>query len=273
MEGWIKLYRKTLRSPMYRQLNSKQRDVMMTVLLLANHQSNTWEFKGEIYQVKPGQFVTSLENLKENCASDVSIQNIRTALTKLESHGFLTNVSTKRNRLITVVNWAFYQGDDEPANKEINHQLTNNQQTTNRQLTTNKNEKNLKDLNTTTPTQTSAHEDLNPIVVYEQEIGRFTDTIRDKMIDWLDGGYFDEPDAIVIAAIQEAAIYEKRSWAYLDRILQECLVKNIRTVEQFRQKKAEAAALKDKKLIHLPKGERNEKPERDSKDSKYEYKW
>ncbi|WCK56739.1 DnaD domain protein [Aneurinibacillus sp. Ricciae_BoGa-3] len=109
------------------------------------------------------------------------------------------------------------------------------------------------------------------MAVYEQEIGRFTDTIRDKMIDWLDGGYFYEPDAIMIAAIQEAAIYEKRSWAYLERILQECLNKNIRTLEQFKQKKAEAAAEKEKKLVHLPKGERNEKREGPSLQSKYEY--
>ncbi|MCP1355438.1 DnaD domain-containing protein [Aneurinibacillus migulanus] len=271
MEGWIKLYRKTLRSPMYRQLNSKQRDVMMTVLLMANHRSNTWEFKGELYQVKPGQFVTSLENLKENCASDVSVQNIRTALSKLESHGFLTNESTKRNRLITVVNWGFYQGDEELTNKETNYQLTNNQQTTNRQLTTNKNIR-IKEFNTTTtPTTTQAHMKGNPIEVYKQEIGRFTDTIRDNMIDWLDNNYFDEPEEIMIAAIQQAAIYEKRSWAYIERILQECLNKKVRTVEQFRQRKAEAAAEKEKKLVRLPKEERDEKREGIPSETKYDY--
>ncbi|MFW5433284.1 hypothetical protein [Paenibacillus apiarius] len=142
MQGWIKLHRKILKSPLFKQLNSKQRDVMMTVLLLANHDSNTWEFKGQIYEVQPGQFITSLDSLQENCASDVSIQNIRTALLKLEKHGFLTNESTKKNRLITVVNWGFYQGCDVDANKDINSQPTNNQQTANKQLTTNKNVKN-----------------------------------------------------------------------------------------------------------------------------------
>ncbi|WCK55401.1 hypothetical protein PP175_05465 [Aneurinibacillus sp. Ricciae_BoGa-3] len=137
MDGWIKLHRKILQSAMYKQLNSKQRDVMMTILLLANHRSNTWEFKGEIYEVKPGQFVTSLENLRENCASDVSIQNVRTTLLKLEKHGFLTNESTMRNRLITVVNWALYQGDDEPTNKESNRELTKSQQSLNKVLTKN----------------------------------------------------------------------------------------------------------------------------------------
>jgi len=144
MDGWIKLHRKVMKSPMYRQLNSKQRDVMMTILLLANHESNTWEFRGEVYEVQPGQFITSLDSLKENCASDVTTQNIRTALLKLEKHGFLTNESTKKNRLITVVNWGLYQGCGDTTNKEINRQPTNSQQTANNQLTTNKNDKNLK---------------------------------------------------------------------------------------------------------------------------------
>lgn len=125
---------------MYRQLNSAQRDVMITVLLMANHESNEWEFKGELYKVRPGQFVTSLENLKENCATDVSIQKIRTALKKLEMHGFLTNESTNKNRLITVVNWAFYQDGED----KLTSSLTDNQQATNKQLTTNKNDKNVK---------------------------------------------------------------------------------------------------------------------------------
>lgn len=144
MDGWIKLHRKVMKSSMYRQLNSKQRDVMFAVLLLANHESNTWEFRGEVYNVKPGQFITSLDSLKENCASDVTTQNIRTALLKLEKHGFLTNESTKKNRLITVVNWGLYQSCESATNKETNRQLTNNQQTANKQLTTNKNDKELK---------------------------------------------------------------------------------------------------------------------------------
>lgn len=137
MQGWIKLHRKILNSPLYQQLNSKQRDVMITLLLLASHETNEWEFGGQIYKVEPGQLVTSLESLKRYCASDVSIQNIRTTLLKLERHNFLTNKSTNRNRLITIVNWANYQSVDE----ELTSKLNSNQQTTNKQLTTIKKER------------------------------------------------------------------------------------------------------------------------------------
>jgi hypothetical protein len=103
---------------------------------MAWHKEKEWEHNGEIYKTSPGQFVTSLESIQKNCAKDVSIQNIRTALLKLEKWGFLTNKSTNKNRLITIVNWEVYQP------KEKNQQA--DQHSTNKQLTTNKNVENVK---------------------------------------------------------------------------------------------------------------------------------
>lgn len=154
-DGWVKLYRKTQKSDMYKNLNSVQRDVMINCLMLANHKENKWEWNGEIFEAEPGQFITSLSSLKEVCAKDVSIQNIRTALKKLERWDFLTNKSTKSGRLITIVNWGKYQGLDCEVNKDNNKELTKNQQSTNKELTTNKNDKeclkNDKELNNIVP--------------------------------------------------------------------------------------------------------------------------
>ena len=137
--SWIKLYRKILKSALYKRLNSKQRDVMITCLLLASHEENEWEWEGNLFKIQPGQFITSLKSLKETCAKDVSYQNIRTALLILEKWSFLTNKSTKGGRLITVLNWAKYQ-----TREETNQQT--NQQTTNKELTTIKNEKNVEEV-------------------------------------------------------------------------------------------------------------------------------
>ena len=142
-KGWIKLHRKMQNSDMYKNLNSVQRDVMINCLLLANHKSNKWEWQGEIFECDPGQFITSLSSLKEKCAKDVSIQNIRTAIDKLEKWDFLTNKSTKTGRLITICNWSKYQADENETNKATNNQLTKHQQSTNKALTTNKNVKNV----------------------------------------------------------------------------------------------------------------------------------
>jgi hypothetical protein len=147
MQGWIKLHRKILFSNMYRSLNSKQRDVMITCLLLANHSENEWEFDGNIYECKPGQFVTSLQKIADFCGNDVKVQSVRTALLKLEKWQFLTNKSTKQNRLITICKWDTYQQKELDTNKDTNSQPTDDQQTTNNQLTTNKNVKKEKNEN------------------------------------------------------------------------------------------------------------------------------
>ena len=109
VSGFIKLHRKIQSSPMYQSLNSKQRDVMIQILLMANHTEQEWEWKGEVYKCQPGQFVTSLDSLKNVCAKDVSLRNIRTCISILERWQFLTNKSTKTGRLITIINWNTYQ--------------------------------------------------------------------------------------------------------------------------------------------------------------------
>lgn len=103
---------------------------------MVNHKSNKWIFKGEEHEVKAGQVVTSLESIANMCAKDVSVQNVRTALLKFEKHGFLTNKSTNKNRLITIVNWELYQSEEEKQQTK--------QQASNKHLTTNKNVKNEK---------------------------------------------------------------------------------------------------------------------------------
>ena len=130
---------------MYESLNSKQRDVMIQLLLMANHENRKWEWQGQVFECQPGQFVTSIESLRKHCASDVSTQNIKTALLKLEKWQFLTNKSTKTGRLITICNWTKYQDLENQTNQDTNRQLTNSQPTANQQLTTNKNIKNDKE--------------------------------------------------------------------------------------------------------------------------------
>jgi DNA replication protein DnaD len=138
-EGWIKLHRKILDSDMYQQLNSKQRDVLVTCLLLANHEAKSWVWKNKPFKLKAGSFITSLESIQKQCGRGMSLQNIRTALNVLQTWSFLTNESTNEGRMITICKWVDYQQDSKPTNKPTNSQLTGNQQAVNRQLTTTKN--------------------------------------------------------------------------------------------------------------------------------------
>lgn len=128
MKGWIKLWRKVLESNMYKCLTAEQRDVMIQCLLLANCKEEEWKWGAKLYKCKPGQFITSLSSLKERAANNVTKQNIRTALSKLEKWGFLTNQATKAGRLITICNWEFYQKTENKTNKDTNKELTKKQQ-------------------------------------------------------------------------------------------------------------------------------------------------
>lgn len=142
--GWVKLYRELKSKSIWQLSSPEQKVVLITILLLANHEENKWEWKGEQFTCRPGQLITSLNSLVRECGDGVSIQNVRTALDRFEKLGFLTNLSTKTGRLITIVNWEKYQGNDYVSNKDDNKDLTKSQQRANKDLTTNKNDKEYK---------------------------------------------------------------------------------------------------------------------------------
>lgn len=153
MQGWIKLHRCLMSKPIWTESTPEQKTILITLLMMANHQGREWEFQGQRYTADPGQFVTSLESIATKCGKGITIQNVRTALKRFEKYEFLTNESTNKNRLITIVNWVIYQSSEDEPNKQTNTQLTSNQQATNKQLTTNKNVKNVKNERSNTSRQ------------------------------------------------------------------------------------------------------------------------
>lgn len=124
----------------WQESTPEQKSILITLLMMANHSEKEWEWRGKRYKAEPGQFVTSLPSIVKKCGKGITIQNVRTALARFEKFEFLTDESTNRNRLITIVNWDSYQGE----NNKLTDELTSNQQATNRQLTANKNDKNNK---------------------------------------------------------------------------------------------------------------------------------
>jgi hypothetical protein len=133
--GYFKIWRELFNKPIWLNSTPEQKTILMTLLAMANFNYKKWEWLGNPYECQPGQFITSLDSIKDNCGSGVTIQNIRTALARFEKLEFLTNESTKTGRLITVLNWEVYQANDDEANKATNKDLTNNQQRPNKQLT------------------------------------------------------------------------------------------------------------------------------------------
>ena len=126
MTGWIKLHRKFTDWEWFTDVNTCH--VFLYLLLKANHKEKNW--KGIV--IKRGQLITSLHSLAE--AMPLSVQQIRTALAKLESTGEVTGKSTNKNRLLTIVKYEEYQSKE----PEVTGQSTDKQQTDNRQITATK---------------------------------------------------------------------------------------------------------------------------------------
>lgn len=117
MEGWIKLHRKMLEWEWYNDNNTKI--VFLHLLLTANHKEKKWQG----ITIKRGQKLTSLQHLAEE--TNLSMQQVRTALDKLKSTNEIATKSTNRNTLITIEKYSNYQDKDEENNKQNNIRRNN----------------------------------------------------------------------------------------------------------------------------------------------------
>lgn len=108
MIEWVKLHRKMLDSPIWTNTNPNQKTIIITLLLLANHKENEWVWQGKVCKAKPGQFIISLESIAARAGKDITPRIVQSTIALLEKYKFLSNMSSKTGRLITITNWAFY---------------------------------------------------------------------------------------------------------------------------------------------------------------------
>lgn len=103
-EAFIKLYNKMLKWGWYDDTNTFR--LFMHCLLKANWCPCEWHG----IQLDAGQFVTSLPNLSKE--THLSVSQVRTSLSHLTLTGELADKSHGKYRVITVVKWNEYQGND-----------------------------------------------------------------------------------------------------------------------------------------------------------------
>lgn len=127
MAGCIKLFRQFREWEWYQDEHVKS--VFIELLLTANYKVSRW--KGRT--IERGQLVTSLGSLQ--IALGLSIQEIRTALEKLESTGEITKESTNKFSIITICNFDKWQTMNREEQQTNNKQITSQQQTSNNQIT------------------------------------------------------------------------------------------------------------------------------------------
>lgn len=121
--GWIKLYRASIEKGWL--TNHKLWAFWSYCLLKASHKEYVQVVGNQQVHLLPGQFIfgraTAARDLK------MSEQNIRSVLGTLKTLKNLTNKSTNKFSVITVVNWASYQGDaNESTSKATDGQPASN---------------------------------------------------------------------------------------------------------------------------------------------------
>lgn len=165
LNGYIKLFRKLIRWGWYQ--DNVVKGLFIHCLLCASYKDFEW--MGQ--KLEAGQFITSNKHLAEELG--FSVQQIRTAIKKLESTGEITSKSTNKYTIITVVNWESFQSFEDESNTQSNIPITNEQQTDNKQATNKqqhrKNIKNIKNIKKRENTRTRVTPSMQLITVFAKE--------------------------------------------------------------------------------------------------------
>lgn len=135
--GWVKLHRKMLDNPIIMK-DAEHLAVWMYLLLNATHAEYPALFKGKKIMLQPGQLITGRKSIASTlCVSESKVTRI---LSAFESEQQIEQLTSNKNRLISVVNWDKYQIFDQQNEQQMN----NNWTTTEQQVNTNKKNKNVK---------------------------------------------------------------------------------------------------------------------------------
>lgn len=143
--GFIVLHRKILDWEWAKDMNTFV--MFICLLLLANYEDGL--FEGRV--IKRGQLVTSLPNLSK--ITRQTIRQARTSLSHLKMTGEITDYSTNRYRVITIVNYDKYQTNDRQDDRQMTGKRQAKRQT-NRQQYNNINNINKKNNNNSVVTAT-----------------------------------------------------------------------------------------------------------------------
>lgn len=108
--GWIKLHRQLQRCELWTGNEAfDARSAWIDLLLNVSHQQANILDRGTVYEVQPGQILTSFRSLGERWHwSRTKVKNFFELLTRLE---MVTLKVTQRNVMVTLVKWEFYQGE------------------------------------------------------------------------------------------------------------------------------------------------------------------
>ena len=118
MEGWIKLWRKSLESGLLQ--NPHVWTFWTWCLLKASHRHHRQMVGWQTVDLEPGQFVFGRDKAAHEL--NMSSQTVRTCVDKLRRMGNITTKATNKFTIISIVNWEAYQQEGQEANQQANQQ-------------------------------------------------------------------------------------------------------------------------------------------------------
>lgn len=146
MQGWIKLHRKIRYNAIF---NNHQLYRLWTICLLtATHKRHEQIVGNQTVLLEPGQFVTGRFELHSEYNNglkkkdQVSEYTVWRWLMSLEKGGFLSIKTSNKFSVVSIDNWALYQGSDDEDEQQNEQQVSNKRAANEQQMSTNKNVKN-----------------------------------------------------------------------------------------------------------------------------------
>lgn len=146
MIGWIKLHRSVQDHWIYQEKRKFSKyEAWLDLLMMASHKDNKFVLGNELYEVKRGQFISSIRKLGERWSwSNTKVTQFLDLLRKDEMIDFKKD--TKKT-LITIVNYGVYHDSDEEKKTVIEHE-NDTKATQKHTIKNDKNVKNEKNINT-----------------------------------------------------------------------------------------------------------------------------
>lgn len=244
MTGWIKLHRKLLDSPIFQ--NEKLFKVFAYCLMKASHKEHTQLVGRRVVHLQKGQFVFGRKRASEELRLKES--TVRDYVKLLEKLGTIDIKSDNKFSVITVVNWAIYQNDEEIFDSKNDkksttnqHQMDNKSTSNQQQINTNKNVKNVEnDKNEKNEKNVVVGDDFATIYnLYQENIEQIPSPITTEKLTQDMDHYGKE---LVAYAIRKAALNNSHNYKFIDYLLKDWRKRNLTTikaVEQYEQQRQE----------------------------------
>lgn len=226
MQGYIKLYRKIMDSPVWSDPNYLK--LWMYCLMKATHKKREVILGNQVITLEPGQFITGRKSLTEDLNEGMKPkQKLNESswwryLNNLEKWQMLHIKKTNKYSVISILKWCDYQ--------ENEHQMNNKRTSDEHQMNTNKNVKNVKN-----EFSSSGNDKFAEIIQFYQS--NLQKTITESPYNYeLIGQWFDEwGNDLLLAAMKVAAKQEAKGVAFLEGVLKNWKNAGVENIEDARK--------------------------------------